>query len=57
MSGVMAVFGLATPTAEDIDITDDNLIGVECGGTLTFENEYGYDVPSEVTYQIKEVAV
>lgn len=39
------------------DISDilpaDNLIGVEGGGTLTFKNEYGYDVPSEVTFVTK----
>ena len=38
-------------------IADVNLIGVEGGGTLTFENEYGYDVPSEVYYQIEGVTV
>ncbi|MBQ8393840.1 MAG: BppU family phage baseplate upper protein [Clostridia bacterium] len=50
-------YELKTPTTESIDITDDNLIYVESGGTLTFVNEYELDVPSEVTYQIKEVAV
>ena len=41
-------------TTEDISnfITSDNLISVESGGTLTFENEYGYDVPSEVTFYL-----
>ena len=34
----------------DIDIP--SIIGVEGGGTLTFENEYGYDVPYEIEYTI-----
>lgn len=34
----------------DIDIAD--VIGVEGGGTLTFENEYGYDVPYEIEYTL-----
>lgn len=33
-------------------ITSDNLIGVEGGGIITFENEYKYNVPSEIVYQI-----
>lgn len=41
------------------DISDllpaDNLIGIEGGGTLTFENEYDYDMPNTVTYMLKEV--
>ena len=51
------VYTLATPIITDISdlITADNLIGVEGNGTLTFENEYGYAVPSEVTYQLKGV--
>lgn len=49
------VYELATPIVTDISylITADNLIGVEGGGTLTFENEYGYAVPSEVEYQVE----
>lgn len=52
MSGVMLVYELAEPIVTDISdlITADNLIGVEGGGTLTFENEYGYAVPSTVEY-------
>ena len=55
MSGVMLVYELAEPEVTDISylITADNLIGVEGGGTLTFENEYGYAVPSEVEYQVE----
>lgn len=57
MSGVMLVYELAEPIVTDISdlITADNLIGVEGNGTITFENEYGYAVPSEVTYQLKGV--
>lgn len=46
-------YELAEPIVTDISdlITADNLIGVEGGGTLTFENEYGYDVPSTIIYQ------
>lgn len=49
------VYELAEPIITDISnlITADNLIGVEGGGTLTFENEYGYAVPSEVEYQVE----
>ena len=51
MSGVMLVYELAEPEVTDISnlITPDNLIGVDGNGTITFENEYGYAVPSEVT--------
>jgi hypothetical protein len=51
-------FELATPIETDISayLTDDNLIQVEAGGTLTFENQHGDDyqipVPSEETYMI-----
>jgi hypothetical protein len=51
---------VAYDTVQKTDISDilpaDNYIEVEGGGTLTFKNEYGYDVPSEVTYQIEEVS-
>lgn len=59
MQGVMLVYELATPTTEDISdiLPADNYIGVEGGGTLTFVNEYGYDVPSEVVFVTKEGAV
>ena len=47
----------ALSTHEVTDISDllpaDTLISVEGGGTLTFENEYGYAVPSEVEYQVE----
>lgn len=55
MQGVMLVYELAEPIVTDISdlITADNLIGVEGGGTLTFENEYGYAVPSTIIYQLR----
>ena len=51
-------YELATPVEVDISayLTDDNLINVESGGTLTFPNSNGDDyqisVPSEETYMI-----
>ena len=50
-----AFYPSATPEVTDISdlITSDNFIEVDGGGTLTFENEYGYDVPSEVEYQVE----
>ena len=55
VSNPVIVLYVATPEVTDISslITSDNFIGVEGGGTLTFENEYGYDVPSEVEYQVE----
>ena len=49
-----AIVGFAESTTKDISdlITNDNLIGVEGGGTLTFENEHKYDVPSEITFYL-----
>jgi hypothetical protein len=51
------VYELANPYTEDISdiMPADNYIGVEGGGTLTFVNEYGYDVPSEAVFVTKEV--
>ena len=48
-------YALSTPEVTDISdlLPADNLISVEGGGTLTFENEYGYAVPSEVEYQVE----
>jgi hypothetical protein len=58
MSGVYLYYELATPVETDISqyLTDDNLINVESGGTLTFPNQNGTDyqipVPSEEEYMI-----
>ena len=43
---------IAAPVITDISdlLTDDNYIPVEGGGTITMVNEYGYDVPSEITF-------
>lgn len=51
------VYALSTPEVTDISdlLPADNLISVEGGGTLTFENEHGYDMPNTVTYMLKEV--
>ena len=47
---------------EDItDISDllsaDNMFPVEGGGMVTFQSEYAYAVPSEITYAVKEETV
>ena len=54
---ITVVYAIAKPEITDISdlITADNFIAVEPNGMLTFENEYGYDVPSEIVYQLKEV--
>ena len=51
-------YALATPQEIDISayLTNDNLIEVESGGTLTFENQHGddyrIDVPSAETFMV-----
>ena len=58
LSGVYSYYELATPVETDISayLTDDNLIEVEAGGTLTFPNSNGTDyqipVPSAETYMV-----
>ena len=54
---VTIYYELEEPIITDISdiLPDDNYIEVEGGGTLTFENEHKLAVPSEITYQIKEV--
>jgi len=58
LSGVMLYYQLKTPIETDISayLSDDNLIEVESGGTLTFPNSNGDDyripVPSKETYMI-----
>lgn len=56
---VIIVYPLAEPIIADISdlLPEDNFIGVEGGGTVTFKNEYEYAVPSEITYQIKGASV
>ena len=52
MAGVMLYYELATTVVTDISdlITADNLLSIQGNGILTFENEYGYAVPSTVEY-------
>ena len=58
MSGVMLYYELGTPIETDISayLSDDNLLQVEPGGTLTFENaladDYRLPVPSQEGYTI-----
>jgi hypothetical protein len=56
---IEVIYELATPEITDIShlITSDNFIKVEGGGTITVVNEYGFSVPSEIVYQIKEVTI
>lgn len=44
-----------SPSVEEISdiITTDNFIKVSAAGTISFENEYMYDAPSTVTYQVR----
>lgn len=46
---------LANPIETDIShiLSDDNMIEVEGGGTITFENEGKFAVPSSITYMLK----
>jgi hypothetical protein len=58
INGVTAYCQMKKPIETDISayLTDDNLIQVESGGTLTFENQHGDDyrlpVPSTEEYMI-----
>lgn len=56
---LVVYYVLTTPEVTDISdlLPADNLIEVEGGGTITFENEHGLAVPSEVIYQTKGAAV
>ncbi len=53
LSGVMLYYELAEPIITDISdiLPADNILPVEAGGTITAVNEYGYAVPSTITYQ------
>ena len=55
MAGVMLYYELETPEVTNISdiLPADNFIEVEGGGTITAVNEYGFAVPSDITYQIK----
>ncbi len=55
MSGVMLYYELAEPIITDIsDILGANSIPVEEGGTVTFVNEYNYDVPNKINFYTSE---
>ena len=56
---LVVYYVLTAPEVTDISdiLPADNLIEVEGGGTITFENEHGLAVPSEVIYQTKGAAV
>ena len=49
-------YALATPIETDLSsyFTDDNMLKTEEGGTLTFVNEYNYDVPNTISYTKKK---
>ena len=52
VSGEILYYELAVPEIIDISdiISTDNFIDVEDSGSLTFNTEYGYNVPCEITY-------
>lgn len=51
MSGVMLYYELAEPVITDIShLLPDGFIKVQEHGTVTFKNEYNYDIPNEVTF-------
>ena len=58
LNGYGLIYQLLTPVETDISayLTDDNLIQVDAGGSLTFPNQHGDDylipVPSQETYDI-----
>lgn len=56
MSGVMLYYELAESVITDISdiLPEDNFIGVEGNGTITFINEHKTAVPSEITYMLME---
>ena len=52
ITGIMLYYELAEPIITDISdiLPDDNSITIESNGTITMVNEYGYDVPNEITF-------
>lgn len=51
--GKTIIYELAEPIITSLTYEYDNIIEVEPNGTIIFENEYQYDVPSEIEYQVK----
>ena len=56
---LIIVAALAEPEVTDISdiLTDDNFIEVEGDGSITAVNEFGYDVPSSISYLLKEGSI
>lgn len=52
------IYELAEPITTNIseDLPDNNLIEVEANGTITFDNENGLAVPSEIVYYLDAVS-
>ena len=52
VTGKMLVYALAEPIETDISgiLPTSGFLKVEGGGAVTFENEYGYSVPSDIMY-------
>jgi hypothetical protein len=58
LKGTRLVYALADPITEDISILlegFDGFIEVEAGGSIEFVNEHNADIPSSITYMLKEV--
>lgn len=51
--GKTIIYELETPIVTSLVYEPDDILEVEYGGTIILENEYGYDVPSEIEYQLK----
>ena len=54
-NNITICYELATPTETDVShlFTDDNLLPVEAGGTITAVNEYEQAVPTSIEYTVK----
>lgn len=52
---ITVAYAIATPTETDVShlFTDDNLLPVEAGGTITAVNEYEQAVPFTIEYTVK----
>lgn len=55
LSGVIVAYELATPVETDVShlFTDDNLLRVVPGGTITAANEFEHEVPFTIEYTVK----
>lgn len=51
---LIVYYKLSKPIITDIsDLLPDNVLEVEAGGTITFENEHKLPVPNQITYLVK----